>query len=228
MMMPSPVSRIRSYVIRGRRTTAQADAHRVVWPQFGLAVAAGVIDYPTVFARTAPRFLEIGFGSGASLLALAQAQPQHDFIGIETHQPGIGAVCMGIQSQQLTNLRLYQEDALDVLEQAIPAESLDGVQIFFPDPWPKRRHRERRLIQASFTSVVVSKIKPGGLLHLATDWDDYAVQMMQVLSQESQIANVAGPGQFASRSSQRPIITRFEQRALQAGRSIQDLAFIKL
>lgn len=225
----SPKSfRLRSYVPRGRRTDAQERAYIECWPRFGLSVETGYIDYQQVFNRHAPCFLEIGFGSGQSLLALAQAQPDKNFIGVETHQPGIGALLMGVQEHELTNLRIYYSDVLDVLEKCIPKTSLDGVQIFFPDPWPKRRHHQRRLIQPEFIKLVIDKIKSGGILHLATDWEDYAKHMMQVVSQEPKLLNLAGIEQFALRSSQRPVITKFEGRAVREGRNIWELQLLTI
>jgi tRNA (guanine-N7-)-methyltransferase len=221
--------RIRSFVRRdGRRTEAQERAYAALWPQFGLVVEDGWIQYDTQFGRQAPRFLEIGFGSGQSLLALAKAHPEIDFIGVETHKPGVGALFLGIQQENLTNIRVYYQDVIDVLEKAIPEASLDGVQIFFPDPWPKRRHHQRRLIQPAFIRLVVTKLKPGGLLYLATDWEDYAKHMMRVLSQETGLENKAGVNQFAERSPHRPILTKFERRALREGRQICELNFKKL
>lgn len=220
--------RLRSYVPRGRRTPAQERAYTDCWPQVGLSIQQGRIDYQTVFGREAPRYLEIGFGSGQSLLALAQLQPECDFIGVETHQPGIGALCMGIQQEQLTNLRVYYQDVIDVLEQAIPDNSLDGVQIFFPDPWQKRRHHQRRLIQPAFIQLVADKLKPGGIIHLASDWEDYAKHMMSVISQVPSVVNLAGQGQFSARSPQRPVVTKFEGRALREGRGIWDLQIKKV
>jgi tRNA (guanine-N7-)-methyltransferase len=222
-MKPTSAFRIRSYVPRGRRTTAQEQAYAACWPTVGLSVEQGLIDYEAVFGRTAPRFLEIGFGSGQSLLAVAEAQPEHDFIGVETHQPGIGALCMGIQKGALKNLRVYYHDVIDVLEKCIPLGSLDGVQIFFPDPWPKRRHHQRRLIQPAFVQLIIERLKVNGILHVASDWEDYAKQMLDIVSQVPQLINVAGPYQYASRSSQRPVITKFEGRAIREGRSIWDI-----
>lgn len=219
--------RIRSYVPRGRRTDAQERAYAELWPQFGLLPDKGLLDYQKIFQREAPCFLEIGFGSGQSLLALAELHPEQHFIGVETHQPGIGALFQGIQSKQLTNLRVYYGDVIDVLEKCIPAGSLDGVQIFFPDPWPKRRHHERRLIQSDFIKLVLTALKPNGILHLATDWEHYAKHMMQVVSNEPALMNLAGAGHYAERSSQRPVITKFEARAIREGRGIWDLQLQK-
>lgn len=228
MSNTSPKFRLRSYVPRGRRTDAQERAHAELWPQFGLTIEDKALDYQQVFAREAGTFLEIGFGSGHSLLALAEAQPDQNFIGVETHQPGIGALLMGMQARQLTNIRIYYGDVIDALEKSIPQNSLDGVQIFFPDPWPKRCHHKRRLIQPEFIKLIVSRLKSGGILHLATDWDDYAQHMRQVVTGESGLTNIAGAGQFsAQRSSQRPIVTKFENRALKEGRSIWELQLCK-
>ena len=160
---PPKSFRIRSFVRRdSRMTDAQARAFAALWPRFGLTVAMGQMDWIALFGRDAPRFLEIGFGSGQSLVALAKAQPQKDFIGVETHKPGIGALFLGMQQENLHNIRVYNQDVVDVLGNCIFAEnSLDGVQIFFPDPWQKRRHQQRRLIQPAFIQLVVAKLKSG-------------------------------------------------------------------
>jgi tRNA (guanine-N7-)-methyltransferase len=226
ILSPNPF-RLRSFVRRGRRTNAQERAYREFWPRYGLQAEAGFINYQHVFGREARRFLEIGFGSGQSLLALAKAEPDNDFIGVETHQPGIGALFLGIQINNLTNLRIYDGDAIDVFQRGIPAASLDGIQLFFPDPWPKRRHHARRLIQPDFIKLVVEKLKTDGILHLATDWHDYAKHMLYVLSQESHLTNLAGLGHFAGRSPKRPVLTKFERRAEREGRHVWELQFIK-
>jgi tRNA (guanine-N7-)-methyltransferase len=221
--------RLRSFVRRGGRgTTAQVRAQHLCWPSFGLEVVDGLLNFQQVFDRQASCFLEIGFGSGESLLALAKLHPEQNFIGVETHKPGIGTLFLGMQRDELTNIRVYDADVVDVLAQCLPDDSLDGVQIFFPDPWPKRRHQPRRLIQADFIKKLIRKLKIGGVLHLATDWDDYATQMMDVLSSERALQNLAGVNQFSARSSQRPVVTKFERRALREGRVIRDLQFEKL
>jgi tRNA (guanine-N7-)-methyltransferase len=224
VLAPQPF-RLRSFVRRGRGTVAQERTQIELWSRFGLQVEMGQLDYQRVFDRDVPRFFEIGFGSGQSLLALAQAEPDKDFIGVETHKPGIGALFLGIQRHQLTNLRVYDSDAVDVLEKCIFPASLDGVQIFFPDPWPKRRHHARRLIQPDFVRLVVEKLKAKGIFHLATDWEDYAVHMMRVLSQEKYLVNLAAPHQFAGRSVYRPVLTKFERRAAREGRRVWELQF---
>ncbi|OGT38327.1 MAG: tRNA (guanosine(46)-N7)-methyltransferase TrmB [Gammaproteobacteria bacterium RIFCSPHIGHO2_12_FULL_37_14] len=212
----------------GRLTTSQAQALVELWPQFGLRLENGQINYQHIFGRQAPCVLEIGFGSGQSLLTLAATHQNKDFIGIETHKPGIGALFLGIRSLGLTNIRVYECDAVEVLAQCIPHNSLAGIQLFFPDPWPKRRHHERRLIQSSFISQIVDLLKPHGILHLATDWHDYALHMLRVLTQEKRLLNLVGEGQFAGRSPHRPLITKFEARALREGRQIAELQFAKI
>lgn len=220
--------RLRSFVRRsGRRTSAQERAREALWPQFGLHIENGALDFHQLFGRVAPCWMEIGFGSGQSLLALAQAQPEKDFIAIETHKAGIGALLLGMQIHQLSNIRVYDADAVDVLEQCIPDASLNGVQLFFPDPWQKRRHHARRIIQPAFLKLILQKLKPQGELHLATDWQDYAEHMMKVLSLEPGFVNQAGSGQFAARSPHRPILTKFERRAVREGRGIWELQFVK-
>lgn len=220
--------RIRSFVRRsGRKTSGQQRAYEELWPQLGLSLALGQLNFSQIFAREAPCFLEIGFGTGQSLLALAAAHPEWDFIGVETHRPGIGALCLGIAERKLTNVRIFDADVVDVLAECIPDASLASIQIFFPDPWQKRRHHARRLIQPDLVKTMVAKLCPQGTMHLATDWEDYSVHMMKVLSQVSQLVNLVGEGQFSERSSYRPVLTKFEQRAQRQGRSIWDLQFMK-
>lgn len=218
--------RIRSFVRRdGRMTEAQRTALATLWPQVGLELEKGACDFSQAFQREAPRILEIGFGSGQSLLAMAKAHPEQDFIGVETYQPGIGSLILGMQLEQINNIRIYYADAVEVLERCIPNQSLDVVQIFFPDPWQKRKHHKRRLIQTDFVNRLLNKLKPHGTLHLATDWEDYAVHMMAVLSGIPALTNLAGVNQYSNRSSQRPIITKFEQRGKKCGRQIWELQF---
>ncbi len=223
--LPLPSFRLRSFVRRnGRLTRAQAAAYQQLSPQLMLDVTQGLID-ATTFGRHAPTFLEIGFGSGQSLLALAKAEPLHNFIGVETHKPGIGALFHGIAAAALTNLRVYDADAVDVLQTCIPDNYLDGLQLFFPDPWQKRRHHLRRLIQTDFVLLMVSKLKYRGTLHLATDWQDYATHMLHVLAANPSLINMAPSQPFATRSPYRPILTKFERRAVQAGRPIWELQY---
>lgn len=224
-----PSFRIRSFVRRsGRKTIAQERAREDTWASIGLQASDGLVNDEYVFGRQAPCLLEIGFGTGQSLLALATERPDLNIIGVETYKAGIGALLLGIQQRQLTNVRVYDADVVDVLATCIPASSLDSVQIFFPDPWQKRRHHARRLIQSEFVANVVDKLKPNGTLHLATDWEDYAMHMRNVLSQETRLINVAGEGQFGERSLYRPVLSKFERRAQREGRCIWELQFKKV
>lgn len=220
--------RLRSFVIRGGRgTPGQVRAMRELWPQFGLTLEAGRLDFNQVFGREAPTYLEIGFGGGQTLAAAAAAYPEKNFIGVETHKPGIGALLMGIEERGLTNIRVFQADVVDVIAGCIPAGSLAGIQIFFPDPWQKRRHHARRLIQLPFMQTLANILQTGGSLHLATDWDDYAKYMMKVVTASSDFTNDAGVGEFGARSPYRPIVSRFESRALREGRVIREIQLTK-
>ncbi|HSW70429.1 MAG TPA: tRNA (guanosine(46)-N7)-methyltransferase TrmB [Gammaproteobacteria bacterium] len=227
--LSSPIwRRIRSFTRRDSRITkAQFQAYEQLGPTWQLQAEAGELDFYQTFGRLAPCFIEIGFGSGHSLAALAKQQPDRDFIGIEMFKPGIGALLQQIEVLALYNIRIYYGDAVEILEKCIPDHSLQGIQIFFPDPWPKRRHHKRRLIQETFVALAARKLKKAGLLHLTTDWQDYAKEMMKVLSKEKALHNVAGQGQFAERSALRPLITKFEGRGEKEGRLIWELQFAK-
>lgn len=215
--------RLRSFVRRdSRRTKAQARAHEEAWPRVGLSTKQGFYDWQSVFGREAPVYLEIGFGMGQSLVAAAKAYPEANFIGVETHQPGVGALLLGMQAQALTNLRVFDEDVIDVLAKAVPDESLSGIHIFFPDPWQKRKHHARRLVQPAFLKTILQKLKPDGELHMATDWEDYARHMQVVLDQEPGLIKKSN-----ERSPYRPIISKFERRAINEGRVITEFQYIK-
>jgi len=219
---------VRSFVRRdSRMTDAQKRALDVLMPTLGLKLEDGLVNWTKTFSREAKINLEIGFGSGYSLLEMAKSCPLENFIGIETHLPGIGSLLQGIESAELKNIRVYYADAVEVLQRCIPDASLDVVQIFFPDPWPKRKHHKRRLIQERFVRSILPKLKPNGTIHLATDWQHYAEHMMLVLSNMAELKNSAGVGQYANRSSQRPVVTKFEQRGRQCGREIWELQFLK-
>lgn len=224
-MTTSHSFRIRSFVRRdSRKTPSQAKALIDLWPRYGLDWQESSINFNHAFGNRLPCFLEIGFGTGQTLLAAAQAFPEFNFIGVETYRPGIGALLLGIEHHQLTNLKVIYGDIVDILEKGIPDQSLAGIQIFFPDPWQKRRHHTRRLIQTHFLQLLLPKLIENGSLHLATDWDDYAQHMYKVLSATPGIQNQCH--QFAPRSPFRPILSKFEQRALRDGRAVKDLQFV--
>jgi tRNA (guanine-N7-)-methyltransferase len=214
---------IRSYVLRqGRVTEAQARAVERLMPDYGIAYSPAPLDLEAAFGRRAPKILEIGFGMGETTATIAQAHPDTDYLGIEVHMPGVGALLRRIESLGLANVRVMQHDAVDVLERMVPPASFDGVHVFFPDPWPKKRHHKRRLVQPAFVHLLATRMKPGAHLHAATDWEDYAVQMLDVLSGEPLLANTARG--FASRPESRPL-TKFESRGARLGHGVWDLVF---
>lgn len=217
--------RIRSYVLRtGRMTPGQQRAFDQNWGRWGLEHDDGMLDLDTLFNRAGPRVLEIGFGMGQSLVAMAQAAPDSNFIGVEVHRPGVGKLLHSLAEQELGNVRVYCHDAVEILRDCIPVNSLDTIQIFFPDPWHKKKHNKRRLIQPAFVAQLVSRLQSGGCLHLATDWDDYAQQMMAVLCAEDRLINPFGEGRFAPRPEHRPL-TKFELRGERLGHGVWDLIF---
>jgi tRNA (guanine-N7-)-methyltransferase len=193
-------------------------------PRFVLPFAAEPVDFAASFGRTAPRVLEIGFGMGDATAAIAQARPDTDFIGVEVHTPGVGALLKQIGERGLSNLRVIQHDAVEVLQQMIAPDSLAGVHVFFPDPWHKKKHNKRRLIQPGFVRLVTERLAPGAYLHCATDWQPYAQQMLAVLAAEPALRNTADG--FAPRPDYRPL-TKFENRGLRLGHGVWDLIFTK-
>jgi tRNA (guanine-N7-)-methyltransferase len=218
-----PARAIRSYVLRaGRMGPGQQRALEELGPRFVLPFQARPLDFAAAFGRHAPTVLEIGFGMGDATAQVAAAMPDTDFLGIEVHLPGVGALLKRIGEAGLTNLRLVRHDAVEVLQQMIPTASLAGVHVWFPDPWHKKRHHKRRLLQPEFVARLVSRLAPGGYLHCATDWQPYAEQMLQVLSAEPQLHNTAEG--YAPRPAWRPQ-TKFEARGLQLGHGVWDLLF---
>lgn len=216
---------IRSFVLRqGRMTEGQKKAYERCWPKYGLTREQGVIDPREVFGREAWLNLEIGFGMGHSLADMAEAAPEQDFIGVEVHQAGVGALLKEIEDRGLENVRIYAIDANEVVDHCLPDAWLDRVMLFFPDPWHKKRHHKRRLVQPEFVQRIRHKLRVGGIFHLATDWEDYAGHMMEVLSASEGFANAEGEGQFASRPEYRPV-TKFEQRGARLGHGVWDLVF---
>lgn len=219
--------RIRSFVKReGRLTKGQAAALERQWPQKGLQHQKEIIDLAATFGREAPVVLEIGFGMGHSLVDMAKADPTADFIGIEVHGPGVGACLMEAEIQGVENLRIFQHDAVEVLEDCIADASLSCVQIFFPDPWHKKRHHKRRLVQSGFVQLLQKKLKPGGVLHFATDWENYAEHMLEVMQGESGWQNLSDSGDFIPRPDSRPL-TKFEKRGHRLGHGVWDMQFKK-
>jgi len=217
--------RIRSYVVRpGRMGPGQARALAELGPRFVLPYRPAPTDFSLAFGRKAPLVLEIGFGMGDATATIAAARPEIDFLGIEVHPPGVGALLKRIGELGLANLRIVQHDAVEVLEQMVAPASLAGVHVFFPDPWQKLRHHKRRLVQPGFVRLLASRLAPGATLHCATDWENYAAQMLEVLSAEPSLRNTAAG--YAERPTLRPL-TKFENRGLGLGHGVWDLVFEK-
>ncbi len=216
---------IRSFVLRhGRMTVAQRRAWEAGWARLGIDFSGQPLDFDALFGRPGPRVLEIGFGMGHSLAAMAAAAPDSNFLGIEVHRPGVGKLLHLVQEQGLGNVRVLCHDAVEVLRDGIAPDSLDTLQVFFPDPWHKKRHHKRRLIQPPFVELAASRLRPGGRLHLATDWEHYAEQMLEVLSACPLLENTAEAGGYAPRPAHRPL-TKFEQRGERLGHGVWDLVF---
>jgi len=216
---------IRSFVLRaGRVTAGQERALKDLWPTFGLRVADAAIDLDAAFGRSAPRCLEIGFGAGEVIGMLAEANPHIDYLGIEVHRPGVGRLLLRAEQAKLTNLRVICHDAVEALAVAIADRSFDDILIFFPDPWHKKRHHKRRLIDATFVETLAEKLRPQGVLRLATDWQAYAEQMVQVCNACARLATQSSDGTYVPRPAFRPP-TRFEQRGSRLGHGVWDLAY---
>ena len=210
---------IRSFVTRGGRiTAAQERALSCLWPKYGVAFATQVLDTQALFGRDAPCTIEIGFGNGENLLSLAAAHPGRDFLGVEVHRPGVGRLLLGLEERRLGNVRVICHDAVEVFERQIAPHSVHEILVLFPDPWPKKRHHKRRLVQPAFAALAASKLKAGGILHAATDWPDYAEHMAAVLAAEP-LLEPAERG-FAARPS-----TKFESRGRRLGHPIRDLYY---
>jgi tRNA (guanine-N7-)-methyltransferase len=236
---------IKSFVRRaGRMSEAQQRYYAEMMPKIGIPYQAQQIDLNAVFGRSNPKILEIGCGMGETTAKIADANPDNDYFGLEVHVPGVGALCKQIAERGLNNLRIGQHDAVEVVRDMLPEGSLDGIHIFFPDPWHKARHNKRRLIQSAFIALLATRLKPGGYLHCATDWENYALQMLDVLSRESSLQNTvtnssleglaaalaadstAGLAGYAPRPDYRPL-TKFENRGLRLGHGVWDLVFRK-
>jgi tRNA (guanine-N7-)-methyltransferase len=216
---------IRSFVLRqGRVSNAQRRALDTLLSVYGIAYAPGALNFEQIFGRRAPTILEIGFGMGETTARIAQAHPENNYLGIEVHTPGVGSLLKRIAEDGLTNLRLVQHDAVEALEHMIASASLAGAHIFFPDPWPKKRHHKRRLIQPGFIALLASRLAPDAYLHAATDWQEYAEQILAVFAAAPSLVNTA-PG-FAPRPDYRPL-TKFENRGLKLGHGVWDIIFRK-
>jgi len=223
-----PRRAIKSFVTRpGRMGTGQIKALTELGPKFVLPYKVERLDAAATFGRNAPLVLEIGFGMGAATADIATTLPDHDFIGCEVHEPGVGALLKLIGEREIGNIRIVQHDAVEVLRDMVGEAVLDGVHIFFPDPWHKKRHNKRRLIQAPFVANLVRHIKPGGYLHCATDWQPYAEQMLEVLTAEPHLLNTAAAATgYADKPAYRPL-TKFENRGIKLGHGVWDLVFRK-
>ncbi len=219
---------IRSFVTRsGRITEAQQRALAQLWPKYGIEFAPSPLDARVLFGRDAARTLEIGFGNGENLAALAQSHPERDFLGVEVHRPGVGRLLRELESARITNVRLICHDALEVFERQIGSGWLQEILIFFPDPWPKKRHHKRRLIQGAFAELLAARLAAGGVLRIATDWQPYAADMLSTLAGVASLENLSPDGTFVTRPAERRP-TRFERRGTRLGHQVWDLAFRRL
>ena len=218
---------IRSFVTRaGRTTAAQQRALETLWPEYGLDYRDEPLALAALFGRDAPCTLEIGFGNGANLVALARAHPERDYLGVEVHRPGVGRLLLALEQAGLTNVRVVCHDAVEVLGRQIAAGSLTEILILFPDPWPKKRHHKRRLVQSAFVALAGRALAAGGVLRLATDWEPYALEMLACLNAAPGLRNLAADGGFVARPAER-IPTRFELRGTRLGHQVWDLAFAR-
>ena len=206
-------------------SNAQTRALETLLPRWGIPYQESLLDLDAAFGRSAQKILEIGFGMGDSTATIAAAHPQNDYLGIEVHGPGVGSLLNQIEALGLTNLRVIQHDAVEVLKHMIAPNSLDGVHIFFPDPWHKKRHHKRRLIQPELVALLCEKLKSGGYLHAATDWQEYAAHILAVLTDETRLANTAAD--YALKPDYRPL-TKFEQRGINLGHGVWDIVFRKI
>jgi tRNA (guanine-N7-)-methyltransferase len=216
---------IRSYVLRqGRVSNAQRRAHDTLLPRFGVPYSPERLDLDRLFGRTAPRIVEIGFGMGETTARIAADHPEIDYLALEVHTPGVGSLLKTLDERAIANVRIVQHDAVEVLAHMIEPAAFDGAHVFFPDPWPKKRHHKRRLLQPPLVKLLASRLKPGGYLHVATDWEEYAQHILEVLSAEPGLTNTCGG--YAPRPDYRPL-TKFEQRGLKLGHGVWDIVFTR-
>ena len=227
MSAPEHPRSIRSFVTRaGRITPAQQRALTQLWPRYGIEFTPQPLELRSLFGRSAACTVEIGFGNGENLLHLARSHPQRDFLGIEVHRAGIGRVLLELSAAQLSNVRVICHDAVEVFAAQLPPLALQEILVLFPDPWPKKRHHKRRLLQGDFVALLAARLAPHGLLRLATDWQPYAQQMLETLNQNAALENLAGDGGFVARPAER-LPTRFERRGARLGHEVWDLAYRK-
>lgn len=226
--MVLPVQRrIRSFVLRGgRMTEGQRRAFDLYWPQYGADIEAMQGDLAALFPQPGKLVVEIGFGMGDSLVSMAENSPEQNFVGIEVHRPGVGRLLAGVAEKALTNLKVFNDDAIEVLQRKVEDSSVDRLQIFFPDPWHKKKHHKRRLIQESFLNLVAAKLKDDGVLHIATDWENYAEQVVEKLQQHAAFQNAVKNGVYAEKPHYRPK-TKFERRGERLGHGVWDIIFVK-
>lgn len=216
---------IRSFVLRtGRLTEGQSKALTSLWPKFGINNEPGLINPTLVFERQRPLVVEIGFGNGEATWRMAEAEPEKDFIGIEVHRPGVGHLLQALESRQLDNVRIASCDAVEFLQERLPPQAISELRIYFPDPWPKKRHHKRRIIQREFLDLVASRVQPAGLLHLATDWQAYAEHMLELLTAHPAFRNFSATGGYSEKPGWRPD-TKFEARGARLGHRSFDLLF---
>jgi len=216
---------VRTFVRRaGRLTDGQKRALRELWPRFGVDQSQGPLDLRRLFGNQHPVILEIGFGDGAATWRMARAHPEQNFLAVEVHRPGVGRLLLALEREGLENVRVACADAVEWLQSGIPADSLDGVRIYFPDPWPKKRHHKRRMVQPEFIQLLASRMKPGALLHMATDWLHYAEHMLDVMRDLEQFENLSPDGSYCSRPEWRPQ-TKYERRGERLGHPVKDLIF---
>lgn len=216
---------VRSYVLRaGRVTEGQKRALEELWPVYGVEPATQPLDLESLFGNSQPVIMEIGFGNGAATWQMAKASPDRNYLGVEVHKPGVGSLLLKLEEYGLENVRIASEDAVEFLEKRIPDASLEGICIYFPDPWPKKRHHKRRIIQAPFVALMARKIRVGGLLHLATDWEPYAEFMLEVMRPEPDFENLSPTGDICPKPEWRPP-TKYERRGQRLGHRVSDLVF---
>lgn len=222
------LKQIKSFVLRqGKITIGQAKAINELMPKYGVGYQVESINLANCFGRDNPKIIEIGFGMGDATWQIAQNSPNNDYLGIEVHSPGVGSLLMSLQEHNLTNVKIIQHDAVEVLKHMISNNSVSGFHIYFPDPWHKKRHHKRRIIQHDFVNLLVQKLLPNGYIHLATDWQDYAIWILEILQQNDGIINCCTTQDYISRPALRPL-TKFEQRGINLGHKVWDLMFKKL